>query len=100
MKNGIIKIWVCQNCQREYLERQVMCTKCDGFDFEVKYGGMITDAEELSKLVEAYRDDAIKVEAKKFIDKKAKKPESGEGETGKAGAEVVDNSDKNKRTRM
>ena len=57
MKNGIIKIWVCRDCDKEYLDRPVMCTKCNGFEFYVKYGGLITDMEELTKLIESYDDD-------------------------------------------
>ena len=57
MKNGIIKIWVCRGCEKEFLDRPIMCSKCDTFEFDVKYGGQITDAEELTKLIDAYKDD-------------------------------------------
>jgi len=57
MKNGLIKIWVCRDCEKEYLERPIMCTRCNKFEFYVKYGGLITDAEELTKLANTYTDD-------------------------------------------
>jgi len=57
MKNGIIKIWVCQDCEKEYLDRPIMCSKCNGFEFYVMYGGQVTDAEELTKLIDSYKDD-------------------------------------------
>ena len=57
MKDGIIKIWVCRECEKEYLDRPVMCTGCNKFEFFVKYAGQITDTEELSKLVDTYKDD-------------------------------------------
>ena len=60
MKNGIIKIWVCRDCDKEYLDKPIICSKCDHFDFYVKYGGEITNAEELTKLIDSYKDDDIK----------------------------------------
>ena len=57
MKNSIIKIWVCDDCGREFLERPVMCSMCNGFGFYVKYGGQITDAEELVELIDSYKED-------------------------------------------
>ena len=57
MKNGIIKIWVCQECEKEYADRPVMCTGCNSFEFFIKYGGQISDAEELTKLIDSYKDD-------------------------------------------
>ena len=58
MINGLVKIWVCTECQKEYLERPIMCKKCEGLKFEMKYAGMITDAvEELTELIDAYKDD-------------------------------------------
>jgi len=57
MKHGIIKIWVCSECQKEFLDRQVMCSRCGGFEFDLKYGGQIVDAEELTKLIANYKDD-------------------------------------------
>ena len=58
MKDGLVKIWVCQNCNKEYVNRPIMCTGCDTFGFYVKYGGFIDDTNELTKLVDAYRDDS------------------------------------------
>jgi len=57
MKDGIIKIWVCQECEKEYLDRPIMCTSCNNFEFYVKYGGQITDEEALTKLVDSYKED-------------------------------------------
>jgi len=57
MKNGIIKIWECQDCGKEYLDRPIMCSKCNNFEFGVKYGGQITDAEELTRLIDSYKDE-------------------------------------------
>jgi len=57
MKNTIIKIWVCDDCAREFLERPVMCSMCNSFGFYVKYGGQITDAEELVELIDSYKED-------------------------------------------
>ena len=57
MKNNIIKIWVCDDCSREFLERPVMCSICNSFGFYVKYGGQITDAEELVELLDSYKED-------------------------------------------
>jgi len=57
MKNGIIKIWVCKECEKEYIDRPIMCTGCEKFDFYVKYGGMLNDTEGLTKLVDSYQDD-------------------------------------------
>ena len=57
MKSGIVKIWVCQECEKMYVSRPIMCSKCDTFDFYVKYDGQITDAEELTKLIDSYKDD-------------------------------------------
>jgi len=57
MIKGLVKIWVCKECEKEYIDRPIMCSKCESFDFEVKYGGLITDAEELTKLVDNYKDD-------------------------------------------
>ena len=57
MKSGIVKIWVCRNCEKEYLERPLMCTSCECLEFYLKYGGLVTDSEELTNLVETYKDD-------------------------------------------
>ena len=57
MKNGIVKIWVCRECEKEYIDRPMMCSKCESLDFYIKYGGLLTDAEELTKLIDAYKDD-------------------------------------------
>jgi len=57
MKNGIVKIWVCRECEKEYIDRPMMCSSCECLDFYVKYGGLITDAEELKDLVGTYKDD-------------------------------------------
>jgi len=57
MKSGIIKIWVCRECEKEFLERPIMCSNCDHFDFYVKYGGQINDTDELTKLIDTYKDD-------------------------------------------
>ena len=57
MKDGIIKIWVCQECEKEYLDRPIMCTSCNKFEFYVKYGGQITDEEALTKLVGSYKEE-------------------------------------------
>jgi len=57
MQHGIIKIWVCRNCEKEYLDRPIMCSYCEHFEFYVKYGGQITDTEELVDLVDSYKDD-------------------------------------------
>jgi len=97
MKNGIIKIWVCQNCQKEYLNRQVICSKCDKFEFDVKYGGIISDEEELSKLIETYREEAVKdavkaVKANRRGAKKVEKPDTPD--------EKSDTPDEKKRTRL
>jgi len=59
MKADIIKIWVCQDCGKEFIERQIMCSICNKFEFGVKYGGQISDAEELTKLIESYKKDDI-----------------------------------------
>ena len=98
MKNGIVKIWVCQNCQKEYIDRQVMCSKCGKFEFEVKYGGVITGAEELTKLVETYRQDSIKdaVNMVKTSIREEKKDTSAKLEKPAEEAKP----DSNKRTRM
>jgi len=55
MKNGIVKIWVCDDCGKEFLDRPVMCSVCNSFGYYVKYGGQITDAEELKELLESYK---------------------------------------------
>jgi len=55
MKHGIIKFWVCKECAKEYIDRPLVCSKCDNLEFELKYGGLITDAEELEKLIETYK---------------------------------------------
>ena len=57
MKNGIIKIWVCKECEKEYLDRPIICKMCDTFEFDVKYGGQITDAEELTKLIDSNKEE-------------------------------------------
>ena len=57
MKNGLIKIWVCQGCEKEHLDRPIMCTNCECLDFYVKYGGILEDTDELSKLVDPSKDD-------------------------------------------
>jgi len=57
MKEEIIKIWVCRECEKEYRERPIMCSYCNKFEFYVKYAGQLTDIDELSKLVEVYKDD-------------------------------------------
>ena len=57
MKNGIVKIWVCDECGKEFLERPIMCPMCNGFGFYVKYGGQIHDAQELVDLIDSYKDD-------------------------------------------
>jgi len=93
MKNGIVKIWVCQECQKEFLDRPIVCTKCKKLNFEVKYAGQVHDAEELTKLIYAYREDAYREELKK-IDVSKKTP-------AKDNAETTDTKpDKNKRTRL
>jgi len=57
MKSNIIKIWVCRECEKEYVTRPIVCSMCNNFEFFIKYGGEITDAEELSKLIESYKED-------------------------------------------
>ena len=57
MKDGIIKIWVCQECDKEYRDRPIMCSYCNTFEFFVKYAGQITDTDELTKLIDNYKDD-------------------------------------------
>jgi len=57
MKNDLIKIWVCRECEKEFLERPVMCTGCNKFEFYVKYSGQITDSEELTELIDTYKGD-------------------------------------------
>jgi len=57
MKSNIIKIWVCQECEKEFVTRPIVCSMCNNFEFYIKYGGEITDAEELSKLIETYKED-------------------------------------------
>jgi len=104
MKNGIVKIWVCSACQKEYLDRPLMCTKCKKLEFEVKYGGQISDAEELSKLVYAYREKDYQESLKAFTkssggkDKSAKGSGDGSDKDKKPGNE--EKPDINKRTRM
>ena len=61
MKNNIIKIWVCQECEKEFIDRPIICSICNNFEYYVKYGGQITDAEELTDLIESYKkNDAAK----------------------------------------
>jgi len=77
MKHGIVKMWVCKECAREFLDKPLICSKCDTFEFDVKYGGQITDAEELAKLIESYRSDDIrKYEELQKIEAARKKEES------------------------
>ena len=57
MKSGIFKIWVCEDCEKEFVSRPIVCSMCNGFEFYVKYGGQIVDAEELAELIESYKDD-------------------------------------------
>jgi len=57
MKNCIIKIWVCDDCGKESLDRPVVCSMCNCFGFYVKYGGQITDDEELVDLIDSYKKD-------------------------------------------
>jgi len=77
MKDGLVKIWVCKNCEKEYVSRQVMCTGCDTFEFYVKYGGFIDETDELTKLVGAYKDDTPekpKMPPKPKVSDKPQKP--------------------------
>jgi len=94
MKNGIVKIWVCQKCEKEYLDRPIVCTKCDGFKFEVKYAGQISDAEELTKLIYAYKEDNYNDSIKRTIKSPAK--DSGKD----SGKDSAEDSAKDKRSRM
>ena len=87
MKNGIVKIWVCKGCEKEFLDRPIVCTKCDGFEFDVKYGGQIHDAEELTKLIERYKNtepDESRFKSKEKVIKKDKPEEKApDTDTGK-----------------
>ena len=56
---GLKKIWACQKCEKEYLDRPIMCSDCEGLDFYVKYGGIIQDADDLTDLI-TYKDDKKK----------------------------------------
>jgi len=91
MKHGIVKFWICKECAKEYLDRPMVCSKCNSLEFELKYGGMVTGAEELEKLIETYKfkDDEADRDYKKTI-KPDKKPNK----------EPNDEPEKNKRTRM
>jgi len=53
---GLKKIWACQKCEKEYLERPIMCTDCESLNFYVKYGGIIQDADDLTDLI-TFKDD-------------------------------------------
>jgi len=88
MKHGLVKIWVCSECEKEYIDRPTMCTKCRGLEFYVKYGGLVTDSEELTKLVETYHDDKYEKPAKMQKPVKQEKPAKPEP------------TEKNKRTRI
>ena len=57
MNKGIVKIWVCRDCEKEYIERPLMCTNCSGLEFYVKYGGIISDTDGLTDLVDSYKED-------------------------------------------
>jgi len=57
MKNNIYKIWVCEECNKEFVSRPIVCSMCNNFEFYVKYGGQINDAEELTDLIESYKKD-------------------------------------------
>ena len=57
MKNGIVKIWVCRNCEKEHLDRPMMCSTCECLDFYVKYGGILSDTDDLKDLVSNNKDD-------------------------------------------
>ena len=57
MKSGLVKIWVCQGCEKEHLERPLMCSTCECLNFYVKYGGILEDTNELSKLVDPNKDN-------------------------------------------
>ena len=57
MKNGIVKIWVCKECEKEYIERPLMCSACECLNFYVKYGGILSDADNLKELVDNFKDD-------------------------------------------
>ena len=59
MKNDIIKIWVCQDCEKEYFSRPILCSICSNFEYYVKYGGQIADTEELTKLIETYKGEKV-----------------------------------------
>jgi hypothetical protein len=50
--NNIVKIWCCDNCESEYLERPSFCRRCDWFSFHIKYAGEISNSDELASLVE------------------------------------------------
>ena len=55
---GLVKIWACKDCEKEYMDRPLVCTGCDGLDFYVKYGGILSEAEdELLDLIDNYKDD-------------------------------------------
>jgi len=57
MKNGIVKIWVCQACEKEYIERPLMCSGCECLDFYVKFAGILNDADNLKGLVDKNKND-------------------------------------------
>jgi len=61
MKNDIFKVWVCQDCEKIFFERPIVCSICNSFEFYVKYGGEIHDTEELTKLIETYKDEESEV---------------------------------------
>ena len=69
MKYGIVKFWVCKKCQKEYLDRPIVCSKCEGMEFELKYGGQVVDSEELANLVESYKYDSLDREKAAAVEK-------------------------------
>ncbi|MCL2819298.1 MAG: hypothetical protein FWD38_00480 [Oscillospiraceae bacterium] len=73
MQNGIIKIWVCKNCEKEFLDRQVFCTKCNGAEFYVKYGGIVSNEGDLAKMIDTYKDDGFDKPLKAKIQPKPEK---------------------------
>jgi len=93
MKHGIVKFWVCQNCQKEYLDKPIMCSKCEGLQFELKYGGMVTDSEELTHLVESYKYADLDRDKDIRLVKNI-------GKSKDAGSDKTASTDKEKRSRM
>jgi len=59
MENKIIKIWVCQECGKEYVDRPIACTSCGCFELYLKYSGILSDTDELTKLIEPYKYDEL-----------------------------------------